>query len=255
MTLTNDPGHNGGQAINRLTSMFKFSQISHLDVNSAAARFILANMGALRLKEPCVLIGLIGELCQYIAGQPIEPDFTPPSSYKRTSHHLADSNRYTQAKLENYALGLMERKGDVDWVSPCVAMARLQDFKPHSWSSDEAIAWVKANGDKHEHDGFKVDLSFNETRDFLKNCRLHIYSRDGHWGRSVEAQVLYNGMWWDLCRTDLKDNVATTRGHGGWYGIDKLRELWSQQVRFGTRFNVWDDTRRSFSIIDAWSDG
>lgn len=250
--------------INRLTSMFKFSQMTFEDVDArGGAKFILANMGALRLKERSVIVGLVGELCKHIIrtqtfdGLP-KPDFTQPSSYKYHSRHLRDSDRYTVEKLQQFADGLFDRD-DPDFVSQCVALAELAErdaYRRDYYYSDESKEWRAKHGDDMTHDGFSVDLSYNQTIEFLTECRMHLVTYDSpYWHyRSVECRVLYDGLWWDLSRTDLKDNVATGRPSVSW-NIDSCREFWKHQCRYGTRLNRWDDSRRSFSIIDAWSDG
>jgi hypothetical protein len=109
--------------ITRETSAFKFSQIDSASVNRATAQFILANMGALRLKERSVLVGLIGELCKALAHSH-EMDFTPPS-VRSERPHLGDRERYTEEKLQ--ALSEGRAAFDSDYVSRSVALAELME--------------------------------------------------------------------------------------------------------------------------------
>lgn len=246
--------------INLYTSMFKFSQLTDHDLTPAACKFILNNMGALALKEPSVLVGLIGEMASHIIRTETTdkvplPDFTPPSSYKRHSRHLGDWRRYDEKKLLALANGFLDRSNP-DYVSPCVAMAELDRRRPRDWNlCEEERKWVAENGDSREHYGIKIDLSYNETREFLKDCRMIVYTEDSSgWGyRRIECKVLYQREWWDLSRTDLKDNVATGRGH--LWEPQANRDAWIRNVRYGARLNRWTEDLRSFSIIDAFSDG
>jgi hypothetical protein len=107
--------------IDATTSAFKFSQIEAQNVNKATALFILANLGALRLKERSVLVGLIAELCKHISGTDAT-DFTPPSLIS-VSAHLGDRGRYQKEKLQRLANG--EADFDSDFVSRSVALAEL----------------------------------------------------------------------------------------------------------------------------------
>lgn len=79
--------------------------------------------------------------------------------------------------------------------------------------------------------------------------------------------VRFAGEWWELCRTDLKDDVCTDGG--GWrVGADGRRESdgkpltpkdWAlSRNRFGLRFKIFEHsgaTVRLCAVIDQYSDG
>lgn len=83
--------------------------------------------------------------------------------------------------------------------------------------------------------------------------RLIVHDKDSDaWKMGwTEPEIYHEGKWKSLCRTDLKDDVAT-----GWSTVKTLeewREFYTRglkKYRMGVRYND-----RRFSIIDAFSDG
>lgn len=80
-----------------------------------------------------------------------------------------------------------------------------------------------------------TDLSTAETFEALTLCPTRLGRRG--------PEIFYNDVWLSLCRTDLKDDVAT----GGKYlTAAGLRNA----IQYGARI-----TQTYFAVIDAFSDG
>lgn len=86
---------------------------------------------------------------------------------------------------------------------------------------------------------------------------VHLSSEDGLrilqdiGSRKVEGhiEILYNGEWWLLSRTDLKDDVCTWV-HGE--NVDFYR------IKLGSGYGVRlsdNGKRKIFAVIDSFSDG
>ena len=91
-------------------------------------------------------------------------------------------------------------------------------------------------GDLREHDGFAVDLTINETMALLATAK--------------DGVVHYKGHDWCIARTDLKDDVCTTRYSAG------VKMM--PQCAYGARLKHYTDNGRDervFAVIDSWSDG
>jgi hypothetical protein len=68
------------------------------------------------------------------------------------------------------------------------------------------------------------------------------------WPAWQSAQILHDGKWFDLCRTDLTDNVTTYGGIS--FGDPEGKCSVDFCTLYGAR--VTEDT---IYIIDSWSDG
>lgn len=111
-------------------------------------------------------------------------------------------------------------------------------------SKDDAIALLKAAESKTEY----VE---NRGTDFTGAP----YDMS-HW----ETAIKHDGKWWTLARTDLKDDICTnsipfaggdSAEHGRGMHVDRCIKT----CRYGARFYEHDDGRRTFAVIDAYSDG
>lgn len=89
------------------------------------------------------------------------------------------------------------------------------------------------------HHGYSVDLSCAETFSVLDNNQ----------SRSVAGgiEVKFQGEWWTLARTDLKDDVCTTISG---QTLDQYRD----SAIFGARLKRGVG-RQYFAVVDAYSDG
>jgi len=68
--------------------------------------------------------------------------------------------------------------------------------------------------------------------------------KEGHKWKDVTIQIFYDGQWRDVCRTDLKDNVATT-------GSSDSFSEYLNAVHYGARIL----RNGHFAVIDSYSDG
>ncbi len=68
-------------------------------------------------------------------------------------------------------------------------------------------------------------------------------NKEGYKWKDV-IQIFYDGQWRDVCRTDLKDNVATT-------GSSDSFSKYLNAVRYGARIL----RNGHFAVIDSYSDG
>jgi hypothetical protein len=115
-----------------------------------------------------------------------------------------------------------------------------------------AAQWLAENGDKREHYGYSVDLSINETKAALAAAPMRWNGVENAWGYKSLAEVLYEGSWRHLCRTDLKDDVCTFGGDDQSSELETLRSHYLKRIGFGAR--VGKDGDR-FAVVDAFSDG
>lgn len=121
-------------------------------------------------------------------------------------------------------------------------------------------AYLAEKADKHVHDGIQVDLSVTETVAALHEGELRFYEKraEAGWGGHLHRylQLQYRGEWYDVCRTDLHDDVATTN-HLFEDDTRTAREIadgYAKECAFGARLRR-DGSGPSFRIIDALSDG
>jgi hypothetical protein len=136
--------------------------------------------------------------------------------------------------------------------------------------------WYQQNKDLHEHDGAKVDLSIAEAREALSTCEIiredypsefdrGVAQRDGTKPRSsVHWFIMYKGKKWALARTDLLDDICTTRIEAFPVAehtktLKMIRSEYRRGIQFGARLKEYKErgkkTRRCFAIVDSLSDG
>lgn len=102
-----------------------------------------------------------------------------------------------------------------------------------------------------ETEGYQVDLLRPAAFKVMDNARYRL-KFDKQWGGNG-LEIFYKRKWWGVCRTDLKDNVAT-----GWVTsktLDQWLKHYRAKVRYGVRLLDHGDGRRSFAVIDSYSDG
>ena len=97
------------------------------------------------------------------------------------------------------------------------------------------------------------DIDVDEALKILDTAQVRVVHKPTDWsgGPWTDPEILHEGVWKSLCRTDLCDDVAT-----GWC-TTKTAEEWRAHYReklrragFGARY----DSHR-FSVIDALTDG
>lgn len=69
------------------------------------------------------------------------------------------------------------------------------------------------------------------------------------------VRIMFEGRWHDLARTDLYDDCGTFWRTGQNIEYDMNPPAYLLKRCYGARVIEHDDGRRSFSVIDAWSDG
>lgn len=116
----------------------------------------------------------------------------------------------------------------------------------------------KPIGNKKLVDGYPVDFTKKEALDILNKAKWRIIGqREEFFGVSEyleEVEVFYKNTWWELARTDLKDDICTgecTRRR------DKKNPVgrFINACRYGARLYKHKDKRRTFAVIDSFSDG
>lgn len=104
--------------------------------------------------------------------------------------------------------------------------------------------------------GFKVDLCNVEAIACLNTAKVRTVKRKkfGGYGDCRMPQILWDGRWLDLCRTDLKDDVAT--GSYECSRVRQWREYYLKRIHYGVRIVP---SRKGYvgrwSVVDALSDG
>lgn len=99
--------------------------------------------------------------------------------------------------------------------------------------------------------GFEVDLSKEDAIAFLHTAQMRFGEWQTSWAQHEPyryPEVFYKGNWIKLCRTDLKDDVATSSPQKA--SLGECREFYVRKVRYGART---DD--RLFAVVDSISDG
>lgn len=91
----------------------------------------------------------------------------------------------------------------------------------------------------------KIDLTWEEGKKILKECTSRVGCVIG---RPYIVEILYNGDWWKLARTDLIDDVCTYCSYPEPYGVNIAL---SSDYRYGIRFHE----NNVFAIIDSLTDG
>lgn len=119
-----------------------------------------------------------------------------------------------------------------------VLLALTVAFQEMNRQRQEALEEFRSDDRQREMTaGHDVTLNYRETVEFLRRCR----SRGSGFDR---LEVLYDDKWLSLCRTDLVDDVCTTRSN--MTTVDDYIDA----VKYGARI---DD--RLFAVIDATTDG
>jgi hypothetical protein len=90
-----------------------------------------------------------------------------------------------------------------------------------------------------------ITWSVDEAKSLLADAAIRI-SKDG-----VEVDI--NGVWMGLCRTDLMDQVASSRDVDAG-DLEATRLYYLQRINYGARKIEWDDNVL-FSVIDRLTDG
>lgn len=108
--------------------------------------------------------------------------------------------------------------------------------------------WLDGNGDKTCHFGIKVDLSINDAIRAIKSSKLRT-KKVSAWNCSYnKLQIMFNGKWLNVARTDLFDDVCT-----GLCETKKLAEWknhYISRVMYGARIK-----ENTFAVIDSVTDG
>ena len=69
------------------------------------------------------------------------------------------------------------------------------------------------------------------------------------------VRIMFEGRWYDLARTDLRDDCATWIRTGQNLDYDQNPPAYMARRCYGARVKEHDDGRRSFQVIDTESDG
>jgi len=140
------------------------------------------------------------------------------------------------------------------------ALQRMHDERTRTLKQNE-LEWLVDHGDRTQHYGSSVDLSINQAKSILLGDPVRICEvvtpAGGFFAtevRSHKLEVQYAGEWWEVCRTDLMDNVCTG-GFERYYDATNARSRWIAKVRFGARLIKHEDGRRSFAVVDSTTDG
>ena len=134
---------------------------------------------------------------------------------------------------------------DDQWSGIVLAITKAMDDKRIE-RAQQRERWYLENGDRTVHGGSEVTWSINEARKILNSSPMR-WSQDGK--HRTEIQV--DGKWLYLCRTDLKDDVATYRGDDWETGIEEVRQRYYQGIRYGARLSE----NEGFCVVDSFSDG
>lgn len=97
------------------------------------------------------------------------------------------------------------------------------------------------------------DIPASAARKIMDSAEFRVVDLEQEWGGKTERwnalQMLHNGKWVDMSRTDLCDNVCTTEI------ATRTKEQWIKHYRRGIRIGArWQDDG-SFSVIDQATDG
>lgn len=97
------------------------------------------------------------------------------------------------------------------------------------------------------------DLSKDDAIEMLKKCDIRL-AGENPWGQPY-VQILIDGQWLHLCRTDLKDDVCTYTYIDR--NLEENRDYYLNQIRYGARIRKGDidESFPIFAVIDSFSDG
>jgi len=91
-----------------------------------------------------------------------------------------------------------------------------------------------------------IDINKHDALNFLNNCEFRVI--DGDERNFYRPQVLYEGEWKDLCRTDLRDDVRTIIVEK--HFLEDPISYFKKRCHFGARIYPG-----GFAVIDSLSDG
>ncbi len=104
----------------------------------------------------------------------------------------------------------------------------------------------------------ELDLSVEEGLKVLASADMCIVSAK----YGLQHHIQYKNEWWELCRTDLTDNVVTGcplfHSHVDVSNSDKVRNYFAEKIRYGVRLVTapeYDVDTSCFCCVDSWSDG
>lgn len=120
----------------------------------------------------------------------------------------------------------------------------MKPSKSDKAPSSEREEWLARTADSKYFYDVKVDLSRNEVLTALSTCKIEV--------REGEPFIDYLG-WRGLCRTDLKDDVATY-----WVlnlSADGWRDHYLSLAKGGFGGRLYDGEHPRFAVIDSFSDG
>jgi hypothetical protein len=100
-----------------------------------------------------------------------------------------------------------------------------------------------------------TELSVEQARTILDTAVFRLTRHPALSGRGWTAgnayttiELMLDGNWLELCRTDLADNVATGR-HENWT-VAEWVAYYRERIRHGARYDA-----RIFAVIDRFTDG
>lgn len=109
------------------------------------------------------------------------------------------------------------------------------------------------------YQGYPIDLTADEARAALApGTPIRLEKWRSPWGNDYAGKdwpwtavlVRYQDKWWELTRTDLKDDVETGRdGASEWVSKDPLG-YFRERAQYGARLR-----NGRFAVINTWSDG
>lgn len=105
--------------------------------------------------------------------------------------------------------------------------------------------------DKKTHYGVTVDLTAREALEALKG-ETHVEHAE-HPYRTNRLFVKFRGEIFEVARTDLMDDVCTT--YVNQKPADELLAHFVAKCNFGARLKRHADGRKTFAVIDSFSDG
>lgn len=104
-------------------------------------------------------------------------------------------------------------------------------------------------GDLRDYEQHRpVDYNAGEAKYILSNAEGRIVNNKH---RGYQLEILVDGKWLMVSRTDLHDDVGTTfRIWNEHSSIQEIRNFYFKKIRLGARKN-----EKYFCVIDAFSDG
>jgi hypothetical protein len=123
--------------------------------------------------------------------------------------------------------------------------------------------WRNERKDERIHFGVNVDLTIGEAWCAIDTAPIRLNNHIRRTGAMFKAgytyaelpEIFYDNEWWEIARTDLRDDVCTSTCTDNYPEVNELRQRLKDTVSYGARLHRWDDGRRTFAIIDSISDG